>query len=412
MAENRESWLGTLHLVTLKHSQNSNFSICDEIFEPLELIHIAYLLSTAVSNAISANSASAISPQKTPQNKLKQKSAQHSQNTAKISLYEGTSEIKGFPDDDRIISATVQLQIIVRRIFLSYPEFAYDALLVLSEMQRESRKLNSVEGERITVTKNNGGENFLDICVFVVHPLSMCDICCDNSDRLRESKDHLTSADGSGVAAPALKQAYEEEQRRLYYRSALQDSMLQILLEADDVLGVAALLSRWKRLQDLQIFADRIWSSVQFLLGEHEQKEEYYSDAAWGTVRVRRPVPVFEAILDIAHLDQPDGFLESSEAEVCGLEGKERGTNGNNEVEVNVTKLQRARIDQEASSTTEENKTEKLPPSSSSETETVATPGLSPKLNALPPNSNMLLRRRLLQLAAIQQFMSESALPP
>ena len=116
--EDRESWLGKLQLVTLKHSKNYDFSICDQIFEPLELIHMAYLLSAAESISISANAAGAINLQSATQNKVKQKIAQYKKESSNSLLNEGTHQMKELTDDSSDIPAVIQLQIIVRQIFL------------------------------------------------------------------------------------------------------------------------------------------------------------------------------------------------------------------------------------------------------------------------------------------------------
>jgi hypothetical protein len=405
LAEDRESWLGMLHLVTLKHSKNYDFSICDEIFEPLELIHIAYLLSAPDFISIPAKSAGTINLQSITQSKLKPKIAQYDKDASYLLPDEDTHEVKGVTDDGSDIPTGIQLQIIARQIFLRFPESAYDALLVLNEMQRESRRTQKSESERTSMRTDKGGGSFLEICVSVGHSLSLCDICSDTSDRFRDSKDHFTAIHGREVATHGMIQVLDKDQR--CYRTVLQDSLLKVFLEAEDVIGVAMLLCRWSRFEDLRVFTDRVWGSVQFILGEHEQKEEYYSspmssnfsDAARRTVRVRRPVPLFESILELAHLDHPDCFSGHSEEESLG-EG---------ELEASIGKAQSTKNDCQMNLITEENKSGNPSASSSSKNDTTATPSLVPKCRALPANSNQLLRMRLLQFAAIQQLTADVA---
>jgi hypothetical protein len=409
--EDRESWLGTLHLVTLKHSRNFDFSICDKIFEPLELVHIAYLLSAAESISISANSAGAINLQSVTQNKVKQKVAQYNKDASNFLSDEGSHDVKEVTDDSRDIPALIQLQIIVRQIFLRFPENAYDALLVLNEMQRESSRIQTIEGERISIKREKSGGGFLDICVSVVHLLSLCDICSDTSNSFQDSDCDGALVDGIIIATKGLIYVVNEDQRSRNYRAALQDSLLKVLLEAEDVMGVAALLCRWSRIEDLKVFTDRVWGSIQFILGEHEQEEEYYSfpksgdfsDSARRTIRVRRPVPLFESILEIAHLDHLDGFSGRSEEDALGVESE----SGEGDADVSTGKVESVREDCQTSLTTEEIKVEEPSVSSTSKSETSAATGLSP----LPANSNQLLRRRLLQFTAIQQLTADAAVP-
>jgi hypothetical protein len=408
--EDRESWLGTLHLVTLKHSRNFDFSICEKIFEPLELIHIAYLLSAAEFISISANSSGAINVQSVTQNKVKQKVAQYNKDASNSLTDEGSHDVKEVTDDCRDIPAVIQLQIIVRQIFLRFPENAYDALLVLNELQRESSRTQTIEGERISMKREKSGGGFLDICVSVVHLLSLCDICSDTSNRFQDSDYDGALVDGINICRGLIHVA-DEDQRSRNYRAALQDSLLKVLLEAEDVVGVAALLCRWSRIEDLKVFTDRVWSSIQFILGEHEQEEEYYSfpksgdfsDSARRTVRVRRPVPLFESILEIVHLDHPDGFSGHSEEDAL----REEGESGEGDADVSTGKVESVREDCQTSLTTEEIKVEEPPASSRSKSETIAATGLSP----LPANINQLLRRRLLQFTAIQQLTADAAVP-
>lgn len=412
----RESWLGMLHLVTLKHSKNPDFSICDEIFEPLELIHIAYLLSAAESIPISANPSGSINLQSITQSKVKQKITHYSRDASLPLANESTYEANEFTDDGIDIPAVIQLQIIVRQIILRFPESAYDALLVLNEMQRESRRNHESDGERISMRRESGGGSFLDICVSVGHSLSLCDTCSDNSDRFRDNKDGVTATDGREYATTGLIRVLKGHQCSPYYKTALQDSLLKLLLEAEDVMGVATMLCRWSRFTDLRIFTDRVWGSVQFILGEHEQKDEYYSSPvscinsdSVRPARIRRPIPLLENILEIAHLDRPDGFIGHDDDGIV----KEEGKSGERETVVSAGEIESARNGFRTSLITEDNKRGDPSASRSISTDTIATPGpgLSPKCCALPANSNQLLRRRLMQFAAIQQLMVDAATP-
>lgn len=408
----RESWLGMLHLVTLKHNKNPDFSICDEIFEPLELVHIAYLLSAAESIPISANPAGSINLQSITQSKVKQKIAHFNRDASLPLANESTYEANEFTDDGVDIPAVIQLQIIVRQIILRFPESAYDALLVLNEMQRESRRNHESDGERISMRRDSGGGCFLDICVSVAHSLSLCDSCSDNSDRFRDNKDGVTATDGRDYATTGLIRVLNEHQRSPYYKTALQDSLIKLLLEAEDVMGVATLLCRWNRFTDLRIFTDRVWGSVQFILGEHEQKDEYHSSPVISDplrpARVRRPLPLLENILEIAHLDRPHGFIGHDDDDVV----KEEGKSVEREAVVSAGELESARNDCRTSLITEDNKRGDPSASRSISTEATATPepGLSPKHCALPANSNQLLRRRLMQFAAIQQLTADAGM--
>jgi hypothetical protein len=330
-----EEWLNKLHLVTLKHDKNLRFSICDEIFQPIELIFIGYLLSSLESPSASSSSSSSSSSieddaeadagvellsqanqKASSQQTLKQKIAMYNQECVKkVQLTLPVTDTKAHTSTDEV-KAPIQLEVIIRHIFLQYPEQAYDAVLVLCEMEQEisfSSKQDSTERNR----KKNKHKILRDICLSVVYSLSISDACAC-SDDLQEQlsscqlevvgKQHENEHENENENGN-----YDKRNEKTYYRIQMQDSLLKVLLHFNDVLGVAQFLIKWNRINDLKVFSGRAWESVRFLIGE-EENEEYSpfssvrnsstSSSTWRDVPLRRPLPEFENITDLNHCDE------------------------------------------------------------------------------------------------------------
>lgn len=324
-ARRSEEWLHKLHIVTLKHDKNLQFSICDKIFQPTELIFIGYLLSSLEYSSASSSSTSSIeddldtdagvdvfsqaNQKASSQQNIKQKIAKYNQECVKkVQLTLPVSDTKAHTNTDEI-STSIQLEVIIRHMFLQHPAEAYDAVLVLCEMEQEisfSSKQDSMEGNK----KKNKHEVLRDICSSVVYSLSISDACACSDGAHERSSSQLE------VVGKQHENEHENDDKRnekTYYRMQLQDSLLKVLLHFNDVIGVAQSLIKWNRIKDLKVFSNRAWESVRFLIGE-EENEEYSpfsnarntstSSSTWRNVPLRRPLPEFENITDLNHCDE------------------------------------------------------------------------------------------------------------
>ena len=306
-ASSNEQWLENLHIVTLKHNKNSQFSICDNILQPIELIFVGYLLSSLEPSSSSSSSMSSVEAdvdaddfiypnQKTSsQRNLKQKIAMYNQECVKkVQLTLPVTDLKASVDTGEV-QTSIQLEVFIRHTFLQYPVEAYDAILVLCEMEQEisfSLQQDLFEGNK----KKNKQDILRDICLYVVYSLSISDACLDDVQEFSstEELEHVKDLKGK-------------------YKIQLQDSLLKVLFHFNDVLGVAQFLRKWNRINDLIIFSERAWESVRFLLGE-EENEEYspFSDvrntsassSTWRNVPLRRPLPEFENICELSNTDE------------------------------------------------------------------------------------------------------------
>jgi hypothetical protein len=323
-----EEWLHRLHIVTLKHDKNLQFSICDKIFQPIELIFIGYLLSSLESSSASASSSSSIgddvdtdggvdifsqaNQKASSQQNLRQKIAKYNQECVKkVQLTLPVTDTKAHDHTDEV-KTSIQLEVIIRHIFLQHPEQAYDAVLVLCEMEQEisfSSKQDSTEGNK----NKNKHEALRNVCLSVVYSLSISDACAC-SDDVQELL-HSSQLEVVGKQHENENEHENDDKRneKRYYRIQLQDSLLKVLLHFNDVLGVAQFLIKWNRINDLKVFSSRAWESVRFLIGE-EENEEYSpfsngwnsstSSSTWRNVPLRRPLPEFENISDLNHCDE------------------------------------------------------------------------------------------------------------
>ena len=325
-----EEWLNKLHIVTLKHDKNLQFSMCDKIFHPIELIFIGYLLSSLESSSSSSSSSSSIeddadtddgvdllsqaNQKASSQQNIKQKIAKYNQKCVKkVQLTLPITDTKAHTNTDELKTST-QLEVIIRHVFLQHPAEAYDAVLVLCEMEQEisfSSKEDSMEGNK----KKNKHEILRDICLSAVYSLSISDACAcsDDAQELSSSQSELVRKQHENEHENEIENENEHgRDTKTSYKIQLQDSLVKVLLHFNDVLGVAQFLIKWNRIKDLEVFSSRAWESVRFLIGE-EENEEYLpfltvgntstSSTTWRNVPLRRPLPEFENITDLNHCD-------------------------------------------------------------------------------------------------------------
>lgn len=403
----REDWLNMLHIVTLKHNKDFQFSICDKIFQPIELIFIGYLLSSLELPSASSSSSlsieddvdidvevdtfSQVNKKTSSQQSLKQKIAKYNQECVKkVQLTLPVTDVKASTDTDEV-KTSIQLEVVIRHVFLQHPEQAYDAVLVLCEMEHEisfSSKQDSTEGSK----KKNKYENLRDICLSVVYSLSVSDACAYFDDA-----QELSSSQSAGLG----KQHENDDKRseRRYHEIQLQDSLLKVLLHFDDVLGVGQFLIQWNRINDLKVFSDRAWESVRFLIGE-EENEEYSphsnvrnsstSSSTWRNVPLRRPLPEFENITDLNHCDEfGDDDLDDDYSDKEDEE-EEKDDIDNNQVDGTARHLNITRSEGRSRYVTNGTRQCRYP-------------------KALPPNSSKCLRDRLLEASMIDRLCPHPA---
>jgi hypothetical protein len=328
-----EEWLNKLHIVTLKHDKNLQFSICDKIFQPIELIFIGYLLSSLESPSASAASSSSSSSsieddadtdagvelfcqanqRASSQQNLKQKIAKYNQECVKkVQLTLPVTDTKAHTDTDEV-KTSIQLEVIIRHIFLQHPDEAYDAVLVLCEMEQEISFSSKQEDSTEENKKKNKHEILRDICLSVIYSLSISDACACTDDLQELLSSPQSEVVGKQNENDNDNKNEDERNAKTYYRIQLQNSLLKVLLHFNDVLGVAQFLIKWNRINDLKMFSSRAWESVRFLTGE-EENEEYSpfstvrnpstSSSTWRNVPLRRPLPEFENITDLNHCDE------------------------------------------------------------------------------------------------------------
>ena len=305
-----EEWLNNLHIVTLKHNKNFQFSICDNIFQPIELIFVGYLLSSlepsssAVEADIDTDITNLTNQRTSSQINLKQRIEKYTQECVKkVQLTVPVADMKAQVDTGEI-KTSIQLEVLIRHIFLQYPEEAYDAVLVLCDMEQEislSSKHDSSEKNK----KENKNEILQDICLCVVYSLSISAACsnevheCKVSEKQKEDENENENENEKDLSRE--------------YKIQLQDSLLKVLLHFNDALGAAQFLKKWNRINDLRTLSKRAWESVRFLLGE-EENEEYSpfcysrsrstSSSTWRNVPLRRPLPEFENINELINSDE------------------------------------------------------------------------------------------------------------
>ena len=311
-----EVWLNNLHMVTLKHDKNFQFSVCNNIFQPIELIFVGYLLSSlepsssAAEADIDTDTTNLTNQRTSSQKNLKQRIEKYTQECVKkVPLTIPVADMKAQVDTGEI-KTSIQLEVLIRHIFLQYPEEAYDAVLVLCEMEQEI-SLSSKHELSEKNKKKNKNEILQDICLCVVYSLSISAAC---SNEVHECK----------VSEKEKEDENENENEKdlsREYKIQLQDSLLKVLLHFNDALGAAQFLKKWNRINDLRTLSKRAWESVRFLLGE-EENEEYSpfcysrsrstSSSTWRNVPLRRPLPEFENINELINFDE---FGEEDEEE-------------------------------------------------------------------------------------------------
>ena len=328
-----EEWLNNLHIVTLKHNKNFQFSICDNIFQPIELIFVGYLLSSlepsssAVEADIDTDITNLTNQRTSSQINLKQRIEKYTQECVKkVQLTVPVADMKAQVDTGEI-KTSIQLEVLIRHIFLQYPEEAYDAVLVLCDMEQEislSSKHDSSEKNK----KENKNEILQDICLCVVYSLSISAAC---SDEVHECE----------VLEKQQEHENEEDLSRKY-NIQLQDSLLKVLLHFNDALGAAQFLKKWNRINDLRTLSKRAWESVRFLLGE-EENEEYSplsyvrntstSSSTWRNVPLRRPLPEFENINELINSDE---FGEEDDEEDREVEEEEEDDGDDEDIDTMI----------------------------------------------------------------------------
>ena len=316
-----KEWLNNLHLVTLKHDRNFQFSICDNIFQPIELIFVGYLLSSlepspsAVEADIDTDNTNLTNQRTSSQMNLKQRIEKYTKECVKkVQLTLPVADMKAQVDSGEI-KTSIQLEVLIRHIFLQYPEEAYDAILVLCEMEQEVSS-SSKQGSSEKNKKKNKNEILQDICLCVVYSLSISAACfnemheCEVLENQQENENENENK--------------SEEDLSGNHKVQLQDSLLKVLLHFNDALGAAQFLKKWNRIKGLRMLSKRAWESVRFLLGE-EEDEEYSpfshvwststSSSTWRNVPLRRPLPEFENINELINSDEFGGEDEGEEEE-------------------------------------------------------------------------------------------------
>jgi hypothetical protein len=385
------NWLQQLDLMTLEPQRDRNFSICKEVLDPFELIHIASLLSSLSypsspsykvppTTATLSPKSSSRSGYLSRRNKERYTTSQKNLNQRIDEYAEGCKNTKDkYPAtvvDDRkdleidIIhdspTILVQLESIVHEIILQYSHCAYDAILMLRDMHYK----NSTYNDANVCSKYNDGDDFEDVnfwkvCMNVVQPLSLGAIC-SGTDRVS-----------------------------IHSRMAIQDSLLKLLLANDDVVTAADLLHQWGRVTDIKSLSERVWESVRFLLGEQEQEEVYHlesqdgispilstsapgstvnTEKTWRTVETvrRRPLPIHEKLFDMVRLENKN--QENDEIEQREKYRKE---------DEGVSRLIREEAGEGNDASSEEDR--------------------SDQSLSLPFNSDRLLRVRLIQATMLQK---------
>ena len=340
------NWIAELNYVALKHRRDPGFSICDEVFEPFELIYVAFLLSTAESHPLDTGSSSSIAASETAsQRNLKQKIAEYNKECAKTLKTPVASKALENTSKSPDVSASLLLEDIIRDIIIRHPVVAYDAIMVLNEMQQNNKASNpSVDEEMLGQQKkqvDRKGDDkswFLELCLTVIYPLSLSNSYSGIGDEWEKSNPQYEYGCAEYCSKSDFGQQKDLEQQNKdsvkteERRRIMQDSLLKILLSANDVTTVAEFLFRWNRIDDLKIFTSRVWDSVRFLLGEKEDEEEYYSaHSVWGNsgdnlysglyqcqstkgdVRIRRPLPVFENMLEVVHYDEENNIEDDDD---------------------------------------------------------------------------------------------------
>ena len=399
------NWLTELNLVTLLPPRPIDFSICDRVLEPLDLIHVAYLLS-AIARPV---------PQPQTQPKSDGVSESNRLSVSKdllVKLQQYTQEcsrnIKTSPVCDEVALvdnshvevyyAKARLEAIISHILLRHPDIAVNAIVTLNEVQSSS---SSYAEELIIggVDLNSSRSSFLDLCVGVIYPLSWCDTCCrdtnSNSTGTGTSKSGVgnssssSSSSGSNHSSSGGNNSSSDD-KHLVYRTAVQDALLKTMLVANEFEAVALFLLRWRRYEDLKVYSKSVWESVQYMVGEHEKDEEYSPqhssvDATWRTVQARRPLPNFENIADTGYLEDEDGLND------VALEADQRlDRHGQKEEDMRSSPL---------------NKSVHI---NSSESQNRSKEGPFEHCNAeltLAPNVSNLLRKRLVEASVIQKIV-------
>ena len=362
-------WQTQLDIVTMKPMRNFEFSICDKVLKPLELIHIAYLLA-------STDDTSALSPKSTTkdsslhsvsQKKLLQKLDQYNLMCSRGIRKGATLEVKEVGPN---MNESVRLEAIIRHILLFYPNEAFDAILTLSDVQLSDPHHNLLEFDsdyrRETRSISNIG-SFMNLCVSVIHAFSLSEICSNCVRCNCQGSHNSINPPSSASVQPNC------------YTSAVQNSMLKILLSAGEIVNTAQCLLQWGRMKDLSLYCELVWESVHFILGEHKKYEEYYSHSHAATlqptstqipVKSRRPLPHFENISDADFLDKASEAIASDQVEFF-LPSPTSGRS--------------ARPNR--SSGDEENHTARI--------------------KLLPPNSSSHLRVRLMEASLVQQIVDQ-----
>lgn len=364
-----EGWFAKLDIVTLKPIRSVNFSICEKVLEPLELIHIAYLLASIDYSLAPLNKSSFKDNQHSlSQKKLLQRLHHYNTECSKSIRKGDIIEEKEIDQHMNEVDESVQLEALIRHILLSHSEEAFDAILTLNDVQflNTLSRLHEYGGEdQVEIKPACERGSFLNLCVTVIRTISLSEVYCTCR---RHSSDGLF---------PVLSEHQHCDS------SVVQNSMLKILLSAGEVITAAQLLLQWGRFQDLSDYCSIVWESVHFMMGDNKKHEEHYphlqaatlsSDRSWTTVRTRRPLPCFENIIDtdsienierVTSANQGGSSFNSPPASRPGVRSN-KPINGGNAEDIN-----------RGSAT------------------------------LLPPNSSSLLRERLIEASLVQQIMAQ-----
>ena len=362
-----DCWLAQLDIVTMKPMRNFEFSICEKVLEPLELIHITYLLaSTDYASVLSGKSTTKNSSlQSLSQKKLLQKLDQYNLMCSKSIKKGATLEVKGVGPH---MNESIRLEALIRHILLFHPDEAFDAILTLSDVQlsdSDHHLLDFDSDYEIETRSVSDIGNFLNLCVSVIRAFSLSEIC---NKRVRcGCQDSV-----NGINPPSSASVQPN-----CYTSAIQNSMLKILLTAGEVVSTAQCLLQWGRVRELTLYSELVWESVHFISGEHKMYEEYYSHSQEATLqpggfqlssKSRRPLPHFEDISGTTSIETVSDAVTADHVE--SFLPSERSVSPN------------------ISHEDEEDHRIKL-------------------IKLLPPNSSSLLRMRLMEATLVQQIVDQ-----
>lgn len=441
------NWIQELNYVTLKQRRDPDFSICDEVFEPFELIYVAFLLSSAEFHPLDTGSSGSNATNETAsQRKLKQKIAEYNKECAKtlkttvaMKALENTSKS---PD----VSASLLLENVIRNIIIRYPTVAYDAIMVLNEMQQNNKASNQytdedMMGQQIKQIDRKYDDKgwFLEFCLMVIYPLSLSSSYSGSGDEWEKVNPQYRSAEHCNIPDVLdigqwkdLEQQSEDCMKTKVHRKIRQDALLKVLLAADDITTVAEFLLRWNRIDDLKIFSTRVWDSVRFLLGEKENEEEYYSaQSVWGDSRgsissghnqyqhrsingdsrIRRPLPMTENILEVIQSDEENNVEDNDDVLGCNDDSVYSDNNRAKDVaqfKTDSTNTPSNKIIANENQNQNHIPVESDPSFSQTKKDNIDVPSFLPKINPHPrtldPNSSELLRNRLKSAAIIQKI--------